>query len=172
MISTPKASHAGAEEQQAAEAEGQAEQVTSGAVRYAAMSLLARREHSRLELRQKLNRRFDAPELIDTVIQNLADEALQSEDRFAEAFVNMRRNRGQGPVRIINELQMRGIPEAIYSRYVDPGDEDWRERARDICLRKYGSLASKPAQQAKQMRFLQYRGFTAEQIRSLWRNVD
>lgn len=146
--------------------------VTPSALRYAAMSLLARREHSCLELRQKLLKRYPEPELVETVVQNLAAEALQSDDRFAEAFVSMRKNRGQGPVRIIGELQQRGVSEAIYSRYIDPSDEHWVESARTVCLRKYGSFASKPAQRAKQMRFLQYRGFTAEQIRRLWRDED
>lgn len=143
---------------------------TPGAVRYAAMSLLARREHSRLELRQKLARRFSSAELIDSVVQNLADEALQSDDRFAEAFAAMRKRKGQGPIRIINELQLRGVDEEIISRYIDPGDEDWVTLAHSVCLRKYSALASKPAQRAKQMRFLQYRGFSAEQIRSIWKD--
>lgn len=147
--------------------------VSPGALRYAAMSLLARREHSRLELRQKLLKRFpDESDLVDTVVQNLAAEALQSDDRFAEAFVSMRKNRGQGPVRIIGELQQRGVTEAVYSRYIDPSDEEWLASARTVCLRKYGAFASKPAQRAKQMRFLQYRGFTSEQIRRLWQSGD
>lgn len=146
--------------------------VSPGALRYAAMSLLARREHSRLELRQKLLKRFPESELVDTVVDNLAAEALQSDDRFAEAFITMRKNRGQGPVRIIGELQQRGVAEAIYSRYIDPSDEEWLESARTVCLRKYGAFASKPAQRAKQMRFLQYRGFTAEQIRRVWREEE
>lgn len=144
--------------------------VSTAALRYAAMSLLARREHSRLELQQKLLKRFPEPELVDSVLQKLADESLQSDDRFAEAFISARKNRGQGPVRIIGELRQRGVTEAIYSRYIDVSDEDWVEAARSVCLRKYGTVAREPAQRAKQMRFLQYRGFTAEQIRRLWRN--
>lgn len=142
---------------------------TPGAVRYAAMSLLARREHSQLELRQKLARRFSAPELIDTVVQNLADEALQSDDRFAEAFAAMRKRKGQGPIRIINELQLRGVDESIIDRYVDAGDEEWVSLAHSVCLRKYSALAIKQAPRAKQMRFLQYRGFSSEQIHSVWK---
>lgn len=145
---------------------------TPGAVRYAAMSLLARREHSRLELKQKLLRRFASTELIDTVVQNLADEALQSDDRFAESFVSVRRGKGQGPVRIANELKLRGVDEAIVGRYLDPDDSEWVEIAKSVCLRKYGVLGSKVAQRAKQMRFLQYRGFTSEQIRKVWKASD
>jgi regulatory protein len=144
-------------------------EATPGAIRYAAMSLLARREHSRLELKQKLSRRFFATELIETVIQNLADEALQSDDRFAESFVSVRKGKGQGPVRISNELKMRGVDELIIDRYLDMNGEEWLELARSTCLRKYGQLADKPAQRARQMRFLQYRGFTSEQIHAVWK---
>lgn len=154
--------------QQDSEADDSAE-VSLGAVRYSAMSLLARREHSRRELRQKLEHRFAAPELIETVIQNLSDEALQSDDRFAEAFVTVRKRKGQGPVRIIHELRLRGVDDEIFSRYLDPDDEAWAALARSVCLRKYGGLATKPAQRAKQMRFLQYRGFSGEQIRQVWK---
>ncbi|MEX1032639.1 MAG: regulatory protein RecX [Cellvibrionaceae bacterium] len=143
---------------------------TIAAVRYAAMSLLARREHCRLELRQKLARRFsDHAELIDTVVQNLADEALQSDSRFVEAFVSMRKRKGQGPIRITNELKLRGIDETLTHCYLDPNDEQWISIAHSVCLRKYGALASKAGPRAKQMRFLQYRGFSTEQIHKVWK---
>lgn len=160
------------DERKAEEQDDGGASVRPATVRYAAMSLLARREHSRLELRQKLLKRFPEPELIDAVIERLNAEALQSDDRFAEAFVSMRKNRGQGPVRIIGELQQRGVTESVYSRYIDPSDDEWVESARAVCLRKYGAFADAPAQRAKQMRFLQYRGFSSEQIRRLWRNDD
>lgn len=154
------------------EQESSAASVSPATVRYAAMSHLARREHSLLELRQKLLKRFPEPELVDAVIEKLRAEGLQSDDRFAEAFISMRKNRGQGPVRIIAELKQRGVAEAIYSRYIDPSDEEWVASARSVCLRKYGSFADTPAQRGKQMRFLQYRGFTSDQIRRIWRNDD
>ncbi|MCW8193247.1 regulatory protein RecX [Proteobacteria bacterium 005FR1] len=151
---------------------GEPAEVTPGAVRFAAMNLLARREHSRLELKQKLSRRFSAAELIETVIQNLADEALQSDDRFAESFVSVRKGKGQGPIRIATELKMRGVDESIVSRYLDSDDQDWAELAKTACLRKYRAIAEGAAEKAKQMRFLQYRGFTSEQIRQVWKAPD
>lgn len=118
-----------------------------GAVRFSAMSLLARREHSQLELTQKLSRRFQDLPLVKTVIQNLADEALQCDDRFAEAFVAMRKRRGQGPLRIGSELKLKGIDTTLIDLYVyQTPHEEWLEIARDLCQRKYGSQTSLSSQ--------------------------
>ncbi len=144
--------------------------VTISTVRFAAMSFLAAREHTRLELRQKLTRRFPmSSELILTAVQQLADEALQCDERFTEAFVGMRKRKGQGPIRILNELKQRGVEADYVPRYVDQQNPEWVSLAKSAALKKFGELGDDIAFRARQMRFLQYRGFTTEQIRSLWK---
>ncbi|MFK8066695.1 MAG: regulatory protein RecX [Gammaproteobacteria bacterium] len=134
--------------------------------RHKAMDLLARREHTRKELVHKLTIRDFAEEVIETVVDRLTEENLQSDDRFAEAFANMRRKKGQGPVRILNELQERGVSQALQEEYVDARDPIWREMIKQVREKKFGSAIPKEyAQRAKQSRFLQYRGFTNDQIR-------
>ena len=82
------------------------------AIRLAAEVLLARREHSHLELRRKLNRRFpDDADRIDSEVNQLAVEGLQSNARLAEAFIRSRVNRGQGPSKISLELKDRGVAD-------------------------------------------------------------
>lgn len=76
-------------------------EVTAVDLRRGAMDLLARREHSRQELQLKLGRRFDVePEIISRVVDQLAREGLQSNQRLAEAYLRYRSNRGQGPLKI------------------------------------------------------------------------
>ena len=136
-------------------------------IRYAAMDLLARREHSQKELRQKLSRRFGHNEAVMSVVEALADEGYQSDERFAEAFVNSRRQRGQGPVRIAVELRDKGVSSDIAELYIDSGDRDWWGLARDLRQRRFGLAAPVDRKMAaKQMRFLQYRGFTPDQVRA------
>ena len=136
--------------------------------RDAALRLLARREHSRLELTQKLRLRgFNQP-VIAELIEALAAENLQSEERFTEMFVHARRERGRGPVRIRAELGERGVPEALVDAWVDFRDPVWTELARQSCLKRFGeSPAEDWPEKAKRMRFLQARGFTTDQIRAV-----
>lgn len=137
-------------------------------IRFTAMSLLARREHSRFELLQKLRLRYPDSAALDIVVQQLADEALQSDERFAEAFVAMRVRKGQGPVRIRLELQQRQVQEELIDPALEKYRVQWADLVKEVCRKKYKSPARDVADRTKQSRFLQYRGFTPEQIQSLW----
>ena len=146
-------------------------------VRRAAMDLLARREHSRLELSQKLGRRFPHQrELLEDEISILETEGLQSDARLAEAFVRVRTSRGQGPVKIRMELRGKGVPDETISLALEQCGIDWFERVSEVALKKYGdhfrqenvSQRASLKTKAKVSRFLQQRGFSFEHISSLY----
>ena len=125
----------------------------------AALKMLMRREHSKLELFNKLQLKGYDEESIDRAITQLAEQNYQSDERFAEAFILMRFNQGKGPVKIASELKLRGISSFNLS------DFDWFKSAKDIRKKKFGDLASSDfKEQAKQKRFLQSRGFSLDQI--------
>ncbi|WP_027330797.1 regulatory protein RecX [Marinimicrobium agarilyticum] len=138
-------------------------------VRLAAMNLLARREHSALELREKLVKRFadEAHGLdIDSVLSRLAEQGLQSDERFTEAFITSRERQGKGPLRIEQELRQKGVAEALVAQYLDEADECWAGLAREVRSKRFGDgPIQTPREKARQMRFLQYRGFSHEQVR-------
>ncbi|TQV85245.1 regulatory protein RecX [Exilibacterium tricleocarpae] len=138
-------------------------------IRIAAMNLLARREHARAELLAKLSRRFSDATAVAAAVEQLAAEGLQSDERFCEALVAMRTRKGQGPVRIRLELQERGICANLIDSHLDESDSDWVELAREVYRKRFGAAVATdtkdPKDRARQMRFLQYRGFTGEQIR-------
>ncbi len=141
--------------------------------RHKAMNLLARREHTRKELINKLLARDYEESDALAAIDQLTQEGLQSDDRFAEAFVAMRSKAGHGPVRIQKELQERGVSSEIQDRYLDPRDDHWRELIRIVREKKFGVERPDDYQNSsKQARFLQYRGFTNEQIRNELKNID
>jgi regulatory protein len=132
-----------------------------------ALRLLARREHSLQELRTKLLRRGHTAAAVDVVISQLAARQLISDARFAGSWVRRGATRGQGPVRIRAELRAQGITEDLIQAEFAAADCDWPQLAAQVRARKFG--ARKPAasaERAKQSRFLQYRGFTADQIRA------
>ena len=146
-------------------------------VRRAAMDLLARREHSRLELSQKLGRRFPHQrELLEDEISILETEGLQSDARLAGAFVRVRTSRGQGPVKIRMELRGKGVPDEAISLALEQCGIDWFELVSEVALKKYGdhfrqenvSQRASLKTKAKVSRFLQQRGFSFEHISSLY----
>lgn len=130
-----------------------------------AMDYLARREYGQDELVKKLaTAGFDADVAADEVAR-LTDEGLQSDERFAGSFVQSRINQGKGPVRIRQELKERGLNSALADEAMEESGQDWYALARDVRVRKFGeSLPEDFTEKARQMRFLQYRGFESEQI--------
>lgn len=99
------------------------------------------------------------------VAAGLEAERLLSDDRFVEMLVRARRRRGHGPVRIRGELREKGVADEAIGRWLDAGSHDWTEEAKRVRQRKYGAGVPKSMnERAKQARFLQYRGFTFDQI--------
>jgi len=135
-----------------------------------ACDFLARREHSRKELQQKLFRRCEDESLIEEILDKLADEGLQSDERFTESFVHHRVNNGKGPLKIRQELNQRGVDQNLISIYLDSEDFDWLTLANEVRTKKYGNEAPVDYQkQALQSRFLYSRGFSSEHISRLFR---
>lgn len=135
-----------------------------------ALRLLARREHGRRELYGKLTRKGLNPEAVDRVLDALESAGSLSDERYAQGFVRERLERGWGRDRIYAELMQRGITETLAEAALEEqsGREDWRERMEAVRRKKFGP--DKPGdyeQRARQARFLQYRGFPMDQIRSL-----
>jgi regulatory protein len=132
-----------------------------------AVRLLARREHSRAELARKLGRRGVPEDLVAATLEALGARRLQSDTRYAETLVASRIGRGQGPVRIRRELAEQGVSAAEIDAALDAAEADWFELAREVRRRRFG--AAPPTdwnERARQARFLEYRGFSGEQIRA------
>lgn len=133
---------------------------TAISIRRTAMDLLACREHSRRELQQKLALRFSDSDLIDSELDRLCSERLQSDERYAEAYLHSRAQRLYGPTRIKAELRERGIAEDIVAAVFSAAAIDWSANLRTLESKKFG--LKPPAdlrEKAKRIRFLQYRGF-------------
>ena len=142
-------------------------------MRATAMNLLARREHSTQELRDKLlTRGFEDDEIVPA-LQTLSREGLLSDERFTESFIHSRMERGSGPVKIRAELRQRGVADEIITNWLDERDQVWLERAESVRCKKFGSaLPVDYKEKARQARFLQYRGFSAEHTRQVLRDDD
>lgn len=137
-------------------------------IRRAALRMLTRRDYSQQELTLKLKTKGFAQQAIQSVVMELAQSGFINEIRFCENYIYWRRAKGYGPVRICMELQARGIPSDMIAERLEMADNAWSIEARKVWQKQFkGKLAKDYLSQAKQMRFLQYRGFTKEQIKSV-----
>jgi regulatory protein len=142
-------------------------------VRNTAMKLLAQREHSRYELQNKLLVRKYDDDIIKQILDELEQANLQSDDRFAKAYTRMKMRRGFGPVRIHQELHDRGINAELIEQCLVIDLDAWARLAADVRVKKFGDDVPQDfVGRAKQMRFLQYRGFTTEQIKHGMKYAD
>jgi len=133
-------------------------------IRQKALSLLARREHSSLELEQKLSQKDYSPELIHHVLIDFQKRNWLSDSRFAEIYIRKRYFDGYGETRIRQELKLRGIDNPEKSLFEQP-EFDWFESVVSVYQKKYKhNIANDRKELAKRQRFLQYRGFNFEQI--------
>ena len=138
-------------------------------IRRTAMDLLSRREHSRRELRDKLKKRFNDPDLIDQELDRLADENLQCDQRFAGSFLRQRLSRGHGPMRIRQEARQRGISESEMSLAMQDENPDWYQLAESTYVRKFGALPPEDLKEkSRRSRFMQYRGFAMDHYQHLF----
>ena len=138
------------------------------ALRQRALGLLARREHSRAELQRKLaGPEHDSAEIM-SLVEHLAEAGLQSDSRYAEAFVRSRIERGHGPIRIRQDLRQRGVSSEQAEIALAEAEVDWHAQLSAAHRKRFGT--SPPADRrdlARRARFLAQRGFAAELIREL-----
>ena len=103
---------------------------------------------------------------VKQVLDDLAEQGLQSDERFAEQYVRMRRNKGYGPLRIRAELKEKGIASLLIDTWLDAGEEDWPARMIAVAEKKYGQdLPREQSELARRARFLSHRGFPSHLIR-------
>jgi regulatory protein len=134
--------------------------------RAAAIALMARRDYASGELRDRLERKGFDRSVVEAAIAELVDERALDDTRYATNYVSYHAGRGQGPLRIAADLSAMGLPSQLIDVAVAAGP-DWRVAARELRLRRFG--AEPPAdwpEKARQARFLQYRGFSSDHIRS------
>ena len=134
--------------------------------RLAAVALLARRDFASGELAARLRDDGYPEEAVATVIADLTLGRILDDARFATQYVAYHAERGQGPRRIALELAKRGIESPHIEAALAAGP-DWAARAREVRIRRFGlTVPDSWAEKARQGRFLQYRGFSADHIRA------
>ena len=129
------------------------------------MRYLAAREHSVLELENKLRRKGHPTELVAQVLHELREQGLQSDQRYLESYIHSRIGKGYGPILIRSELRQRGIDEELLDEELTQSGDYWTEIAKGARRKKFGGQP--PASRDdwnRQARFLARRGFPSDLI--------
>jgi regulatory protein len=131
-----------------------------------AVALLARRDYASGELSAKLCERGYERAVVQDLIERLRARRLLNDERYAGHFVQYHSARGQGPVRIRRDLEAVGVDPTLIDVALETVP-DWAALAREVRRRRFGV---EPPQlwreKGRQARFLQYRGFSNDHIRT------
>ncbi len=131
-----------------------------------ALGLLARREHSRKELKTKLRQGGYEGEETSAALDRLGEQHYQDDDRFAQVLLRSRVAQGYGPVRLRVELKSHGVADARISELLEETEIDWDASAAAQLRRRHGGAGSAdPAERARRAQFLLRRGFAAATVR-------
>ena len=127
-----------------------------------ALDLVSRREHSRHELMQKLDKRYpETAPIIEEVLDKLEFNQILDDERFAEMYLNSRARKGFGPKKIEMELHSKKVDSFFISNAVE-AYESWLENAQKELKKKFKN--NKPTDyqsKMKQKQFLFTRGFSS-----------
>jgi regulatory protein len=142
------------------------ERTAQSGLRARALQYLARREYSRAELRGKLLPHVQAdaefeqahPVDLDALLDDLTVRGWLSDERAATQMLHTKRSRF-GTQRIAHELRQKGITEELISVALPHLKETELDAAREVWRKKFGTAPLDEKEKAKQVRFLQSRGF-------------
>ncbi|MGR6034909.1 MAG: regulatory protein RecX [Candidatus Nitrosoglobus sp.] len=141
-------------------------------IRNLMLEMLSRREHSIWELQRKLVVRGYQSNLIEAVLVELCRDNLQSDQRFTENYIRSRVEHGFGPHRIAAELRERGVSTELIINCLKQEDQ-WDSQVIKARNKRFGQvIPSSLKERNQQIRFLQYRGFTQEQINHALNGID
>ena len=136
-----------------------------------ALRLLSQREHSRLELERKLAGHETEPGQLAKALDELQARGFIREERVIESVIHRRASK-LGTSRIRQELARKGLSGEAVAEALESLRSTELVRAREVWQRQFGAPASDPREKARQIRFLVSRGFGAEVVRRVIKDMD
>ena len=137
--------------------------LTGARLRSYAFALLTRRDYSKADLEAKLNQYAINPEEVANLVDELAQQNYQSDQRVAELTLASQLRKGKGLQRIKQALKAKQLDTELITEELS--EVDWLDQAYQLKIKKFGmEVEMDPKLKARQIRFLQYRGFDMEII--------
>jgi regulatory protein len=132
-------------------------------LRVRAMRFLARREHSRAELKRKLAPKVAEGEDIDAVLDDLAKRGWLSDVRFAEQTARAKARRF-GPRKLAHYLRSCGVDDETIGAGIRNAGVDGVSSLESIWHSRFRAAPASEREKIRQVRFLQGRGFEIDTI--------
>ncbi|HET8817206.1 MAG TPA: regulatory protein RecX [Pseudidiomarina sp.] len=130
------------------------------------LRLLARREHSSHELKQKLRQRGFTDTVSDAVLRLAQANNWQSDERFTDTWLRHSLAKGDGLQKIKAAAQNKGLAPELVDESLQRLDPDWNELCYQRLLKKFGQEPPRePKNRDRMMRHLLQRGFSYSEIK-------
>ncbi|MBB1585148.1 regulatory protein RecX [Serratia sp. OS31] len=130
-----------------------------------AVSLLAKKNYASGEMHRQLSRLTESTGDIERVLRRLTDNHALNDAQLLAYLFDKHVKKMHGPTRIKQEMRQKGFPAALIEQGIDNGDIDWYQLAKAARIKKFGeALPSEPKEKNRQIRHLQYKGFTMDMI--------
>jgi regulatory protein len=130
-----------------------------------AVSLLAKRDYSSGELTRTLVKMTENSECVDSALQRLIGCGYLDDERLVIHLVDKHIRKKHGPTRIRQEVRQKGFSQELVEQTLEKAGVDWYAMARELKVSKFGEeRASDAKEKNKQVRYLQYKGFSMDMI--------
>ena len=136
---------------------------TEPSLKVRAMRFLARREHTRVELRRKLEPRAQEGENVEAVLDDLAKRGWLSDERFAEQAIRAK-SRRFGPMKMAHYLRSKGVGDEAIAAGLRGAGADGIASVEAVWRSRFRAPPADEREKLRQVRFLQGRGFPVEEI--------
>lgn len=130
-----------------------------------AVSLLAKRDYSSGELTRTLAKMTENSECVDSALQRLIVSGYLDDERLVMHLVDKHIRKKHGPTRIRQEVRQKGFSQELVEQALEKAAVDWYAMAHELKVSKFGEeRASDAKEKNKQVRYLQYKGFSMDMI--------
>lgn len=138
---------------------------------FAAMTYLARAEHCRYGLTQKLLKKEIDKKAVETALDYLERVHYLDDQRFAGAWLRTRAiDHAEGRIRLAAELASRGVERNAAKQALDEFFEDHDQM--DICRRALKKLRAVKRDPEKIRNSLMQKGFSIREIDAVMKEID
>jgi regulatory protein len=128
-----------------------------------ALSILARREHSRVELARKLAPHASEGDDVEALLDALVTKGWLSEARYAEQVIRTKARRF-GPLKVAHFLRAKGVDGEAIAAALRAAGADGASSIESVWKSHFDAPPANEREKARQARFLQARGFPLDEI--------
>lgn len=130
-----------------------------------AITLLAKKDYSSGSLHRLLSKLTENEEDVDRVVRRLSDNHYLNDTQLINNLIDKYIKKLHGPTRIKQEIRQKGFSQELIEQKIEASGIDWYSMAKEARIKKFSDTPpSEQKEKAKQIRYLQYKGFSMDMI--------